>query len=78
MKKILGIVLSCMGIMLMSCEQNAPAFKKVITGEATNITDYSAQLHGKLNVDLDKYGHLYYGIVIAKTQEEIKQFVNKK
>ena len=73
MKKILGIVLSCMGIMLMSCEQNAPAFKKVITGEATNITDYSAQLHGKLNVDLDKYGHLYYGIVIAKTQEEIKQ-----
>ena len=72
MKKIVCIVLSCIAVMLLSCEQNAPAFKKVITGEATNITDYSAQLHGTLNVDPDSYGHLYYGIVIAKTQEEIQ------
>lgn len=77
MKKILCFVLSCLGILLIGCEQDAPAFKKVITKEATDITDYSAQLHGTLNVDADAYGHLFYGIVIATTQDEIKAHKGK-
>jgi hypothetical protein len=65
MKTILQIFLTCVCIVLMGCEPNAPAFKKVVTGDAINITDYSAQLPGTLNVDPKGYGHLYYGIVIA-------------
>ena len=61
-----------MGVVLMSCEPNVPTSSKVATQEATDITDYSARLHGSLSVDPDGYGHLYYGIVIAKTKEEIK------
>jgi hypothetical protein len=63
--------------MLMGCEPNAPAFKKVVTGDATNITDYSAQLPGTLNVNPNGYGHLYYGIVIAQSQAEIKNHKGK-
>ena len=73
MKKFLGLVLCCMGIMLMSCEENAPVLGKVVTGDATNVTDYSATIHGVLNVDPNGYGRIYCGIVIAKTKEEIKE-----
>lgn len=77
MKKILLFACICMGVMLVSCELNGPSLKKVVTGDATNITDYSAQLHGTLNVDPEGYGHLYYGIIIAKSQEEIKNHEGK-
>jgi hypothetical protein len=46
MKKLIGLILFCMGVVLMSCEPNAPTLGKVATQEATDITDYSAKLHG--------------------------------
>ena len=77
MKKFLGFVLCCIGVMLMSCDENAPVLGKVVTGDATDITDYSVTLHGKLNIDPDGYGRIACGIVIAKTQEEIKAHKGK-
>ena len=76
MKKLFGL-LCCMGVVLMSCEPNAPTLGKVATQEATDITDYSAKLHGSLNVDPDGYGHLFCGIVIANTKEEIQDHKGK-
>lgn len=76
MKKILLFACVCMGMMLVSCD-NGPSLKKVVTGDATNITDYSAQLHGTLNVDPNGYASFYCGILIAKTQEEIKEHMGK-
>ena len=72
MKKLLGLLL-CVGFLVMSCEPNAPTLGKVTTLEATDITDYSAKLHGSLNIDPDGYGQLYCGIVIAMTKDEIKE-----
>ena len=77
MKKFLIFVFCCLSIVLVSCDGNSPVLKKVVTGDATNITDYSAQLHGKLNVDPDGYASFYCGILIAKTQEELKELKGK-
>ena len=77
MKKILLFLFCCLSIVLVSCDGNSPVMKKVVTGDATNITDYSAQLHGKLNVDPDGYASFYCGILIAKTQEELKELKGK-
>ena len=73
MKKIIGLIVLCIAAMWMSCESNGPTLGKVTTLDATNITDYSAQLPGSLNVDPKGYGQIYCGIVIAKTEEEIKE-----
>lgn len=77
MKKIIGLIVLCIGVVLMSCEPNAPTSGKVVTQEATDITDYSAKLHGSLTVDPKGYGQIYCGIVIAKTEEEIKEHKGK-
>ena len=77
MKKIIGLIVLCIGVVLMSCEPNAPVLGKVATQEATDITDYSARLHGVLNVDPNGYGQVYCGIIIAKTKEEIKEHKGK-
>ena len=77
MKKFIGLIVFCMGVVLISCEPNAPIFGKVVTQEATEITDYSARLHGALNVAPDGYGQIYCGIMIAKTKEEIKEHKGK-
>lgn len=73
MKKYFVLMLCSIAAMWMSCEPNAPTSGKVVTQEATDITDYSAKLHGSLNVDPKGYGQIYCGIVIAKTEEEIKE-----
>ena len=77
MKKLIGLIVFCMGIVMMSCELNGPAFGKVLTQEVTDITDYSVKLHGLLNVDPDGYGHLYCGIIIAETKDEIHNHKGK-
>ena len=73
MKKIWCFLFCCLSIVLVSCDGNSPVMKKVVTGDATDITDYSARLHGTLNVDPDGYASFYCGILIAQTQEEIKE-----
>ena len=73
MKKYFVLMLCSIAAIWMGCEPNGPTFGKVTTLEATNITDYSAQLPGSLNVDPKGYGQIYCGIVIAKTEEEIKE-----
>ena len=47
MKKILAFVLCCTALVLISCEQNGPILGKVVTLEATAITDYSAKLKSR-------------------------------
>ena len=77
MKKILAFVLCCTALVLISCEQNGPILGKVVTLEATAITDYSATLHGQLNIAPDDYGRVACGILIAKTKEEVKDHEGK-
>ena len=73
MKKIWCFLSCCLSIVLVSCDGNSPVMKKVVTGDATDITDSSARLNGTLNVDPDGYASFYCGILIAQTQEEIKK-----
>lgn len=73
MKIFFSVLLFCIGVVLISCDPNAPTLGKVATQEASEVTDHSAKLHGLLNVDPNGYGRLYCGVIIAKTSDEIKE-----
>lgn len=73
MKIFFSVLLFCIGVVLISCDPNAPTLGKVATQEASEVTDHSAKLHGLLNVDPNGYGRLYCGVIIAKTSNEIKE-----
>ena len=72
MKKILFYVIAILGLILSSCEPMNLTSNKVATGVASDITSCSALLHGEIKVDASTYKNLGVGIMIAETEDEIK------
>lgn len=74
MKKFSLLAFFAMASLFMGCELNAPATSnKVTTGSATDITDSSVILHGKVNVDIANYKDVAFGMMVAETKAELNE-----
>ena len=72
MKKVLLFFILAMTMIWAGCEPiDGPSSDKVATGEASDITYYSAKLRGVVNVDISTYESIEYGIMWAQTKEEL-------
>lgn len=59
-------------LIFVGCEQFTPATSnKIVTGNATDITDESVVLNGVLNVEIGLYEDIRFGMIISTNKEEI-------
>ena len=73
MKKWIILVLYAMATLLMGCDPDSPtASRKVVTGDATDITASTAVLHSATNIDPHEYSHVEVGFIISHTKAQIK------
>ena len=78
MKKIkLAMLFLALG--LISCEFNEPATSsKIITGDATEVTNNSVTLHGQVTIDISLYKDLEFGMMISEVRDEMNERTAKK
>lgn len=72
MKKILFCAICTMALVFAGCDPEEPVTSnKVKTGAVTEITRFTAQFHGTVNVDISTYNDVEFGIMIAESKEEL-------
>ena len=87
MRKFFTLTLCVMVVLLSGCEQNGsttgdpltPASSsKIKTGDAIDITQISASMHGLINIDIVDYTSVACGIMLSESLADINSRSGKK
>ena len=78
MKKLFSLVICVVALLFIGCEPNAPATSnKVETVSASEITQVSAILHGKVNVDISLYDDVEFGMMVSDNKDDLNTRVGE-